>query len=82
MVTARDLGGTDDPWASAMDDVEPYRGLTPQERYQRFLDIVSFMERVFKSIDPDKRARYDRARMALDDPGRWWERVPRHGPAN
>lgn len=77
MVTGRDFGFSDDPFASADEDVKPYLGLTPAERYRRFLDLMSFMERIWRSIDPERRAHRDRVQEQLDDPGPWWERVKR-----
>lgn len=73
---ARDFGLSIDPHDCAQEEVRPYLGLSPSERYRRFLDLMSFMESIWKSLDPLKRARYDRIQADLDDPGRWWERVP------
>ncbi len=50
--------------------------MSPPERYRKFLDLMLFMERIRGSLDPAKRARFDRAQAALDDPGTWWDRVP------
>ncbi|MBI5210379.1 MAG: hypothetical protein HY927_10445 [Elusimicrobia bacterium] len=50
--------------------------MAPSERYRRFLDLMRFMDHIWKSLDPDKRAHYDLVQRRLDDPGRWWERVP------
>lgn len=76
-MNARDFGMTDDPAAGAAEEVRPYLGLTPAERYRKFLDLMLFMERVWNSLDPARRAHYDRVQAQLDDPGRWWERVSR-----
>lgn len=76
-MTARDFGVTDDPDASAEEDVRPYLRLTPEQRYRKFLDLMLFMERVWGALPPAKRAHYDRVQARMDDPGRWWERVPR-----
>ncbi|MBI5243468.1 MAG: hypothetical protein HY922_07235 [Elusimicrobia bacterium] len=73
---ARDFGLTNDPYAEAEEDVRPYRALSPAERYSRLLDLMRFMDRIWGAIEPAKRAGYERAQDELDDPGRWWERVP------
>ena len=73
---ASDFGFSDDPDEAAREEVRPYVGLTPAERYARFLDFVAFYEEIRRSLDPELRARYERARR-LDDPGPWWQRVPR-----
>ncbi len=75
-MNARDFGFPDDPYAAAEEDVKPYRGLSPRERYAAFLDLMSFLEKIWKSLDPRKRAHYERVDDELNDPGRWWERVP------
>lgn len=75
-MNARDFGVPDDPFAAALEDVEPYRGLSPRERYERFLDLMALLEQIWKSIEPERRRRYERINDQLDDPGRWWERVP------
>ena len=77
MVDARDFGFATDPWQQAEEDVRPYRQLSPQQRYACFIDLMALMERIWKSIDPERQARYASAQAKLDDPGRWWERVPR-----
>lgn len=74
---AHDFGVVEDPYEAAEEEVRPYRGLSPCERYGRFLDLMGFLEGIWKSLPPERRARCDRARTDLDDPGRWWERVPR-----
>jgi len=73
---ARDFGMTDDPQRMAVEEVLPYLRLSPLERYERFLDLMSFFERIWNSLPSDRRARYAEANDRLDDPGRWWERVP------
>ncbi len=40
------------------------------------LDLMGFLESVWKAVEPARRARYARANAVTDDPGRWWERVP------
>lgn len=74
---ARDFGVSEDPDEAALEEVAPFRDLSPAERYLRFLDLVAFYETIWKSLDPGLRARYMLAQRELDDPGRWWERVPR-----
>ncbi|MBI4677752.1 MAG: hypothetical protein HY748_09225 [Elusimicrobia bacterium] len=76
-MNARDFGLSDDPQTCAEEDVRPYLGLSAAQRYGKFLDLMLFMERIWKSLDPVRRARYDRSQAEFDDPGRWWERVPR-----
>lgn len=76
-MNARDFGVTDDPYEAAIEDVEPYRRMTPEERYAKFIDLMAFLESIWMSLDPAKRAAADREIAKLDDPGRWWERVPR-----
>jgi len=75
-VNARDFGVTDDPYQAAAEDVRPYRALTPRERYERFLDLMSFLEEIWRSLHPERRRLCERAGDALDDPGRWWQTVP------
>lgn len=75
-MNAGDFGVTEDARLAAEEDARPYRGLAPAERYRRFLDLMRFMESILRSLDPGKRSRYDRVQTRLDDPGRWWERVP------
>lgn len=75
-MNARDFGLTDDADLAAEEDVRPYRGLSPAQRYGRFLDLMSYVEQVWRSLEPSRRARYDRAQQELDDPGPWWTRVP------
>ncbi|MBI4576733.1 MAG: hypothetical protein HY722_10765 [Planctomycetes bacterium] len=72
---ARDFGLPEDPAAIADEEVAPYRGLSPGERYARFLDLMRLMERIWHSLDPERRRRCERALEALDDAGRWWERA-------
>lgn len=74
---ARDFGIVEDPNEATEEEVRPYRGLSPRERYARFLDLMRFLEGIWNSLGPERRAHYDRIRSELDDPGRWWERVPR-----
>jgi hypothetical protein len=76
MVDARDFGWPVDPLQQALEDVEPYLHLSPKERYVCFIDLMRFMEKIWNSIEPGRQARYGRAQEGLDDPGRWWERVP------
>ena len=73
---ARDFGSTLDPQQAAVEGVKPYLQSSPRERYQKFLDLMSFLEQIWKSIDPAKRAAYDRVNEELNDPGAWWTRVP------
>ena len=40
------------------------------------LCLMSFLEKIWKSLDPRKRAHYERVDDELNDPGRWWEHVP------
>ena len=75
-MNAGDFGLTEDPDAAAEEDVRPYRGLSPVQRYKKLLDLLSFMQEIRKSLDPLRRERQDRIQDELDDPGRWWERVP------
>ena len=75
-MNSRDFGVTDDPYEEAAEDVRPYVGLTPRERWMKFLDLMAFMERIWKSLDPQRRAQYERAYLSADDSGRWWERIP------
>jgi hypothetical protein len=75
-MSARAFGMSDDPYEAARDEVYPYRALTPEERYSRFLDLMAFLEEIWRSLDSRKRAHYDQAQERLDDLGRWWERVP------
>lgn len=74
---SRDFGVVEDPYEAAKADVAPVLRLSPAERYARFLDVVSFFDGVWRSLDPALRARSVRASQAADDPGRWWERIPR-----
>ncbi len=73
---ARDFGMSIDPFEIAEDEVRPYRCLSPRERFERFLGLMSFLERIWRSLPAEKRVRYDRAQAELDDAGKWWERVP------
>ena len=75
-MSAREFGMPDDPQLIAEEEVRPYLRLSPSERYARFLDLMSFLEQIWKSLPADKRERYAKANDRLDDPGRWWERVP------
>lgn len=75
LVRAKDFGVSEDPDDAALEDVLPYRDLTAAERYLKFLDLESFYETIWKSLDPELRARYELAQRELDHPGRWWERV-------
>lgn len=75
-MSARDFGMPDAPHLIAQEEVRPYLRLSPAERYDRFLDLMSFLEQIWNSLPPDRRARYELANDRLDDPGRWWERVP------
>ncbi|MEK7743561.1 MAG: hypothetical protein AAB578_04165 [Elusimicrobiota bacterium] len=75
-MNARDFGMTDDPAAAAEEDVRPHRGLSPLERCRKLLDLISFMNDIRRSLDPARRERQERIQDELDDPGRWWERVP------
>lgn len=54
---------TDDPDAAAEEDVRPYRGLSPLQRYRKLLDLLSFMAEIRKSLDPPP------ARAARSHPG-------------
>jgi hypothetical protein len=74
-VRAADFGYSDDPNESAIEDVRETRHLSPAERYKRFLQLIRFMESIWKSIDPERRKAYLRVEEELDDPGRWWERA-------
>lgn len=76
-MNSRDFGVVEDAFEAAKADVAPVLHMSPAERYARFLDVVSFFEGVWKSLDPALRARSARASAAADDPGRWWERIPR-----
>ncbi len=56
--------------------MRPYVGLPPSERYARFLDLMSYLERIWRSLPAKRRRQYEEANDRLDDAGRWWERVP------
>lgn len=75
-MTSRDFGMPDDPRRTAADEVKPYLRLTPAERYARFLDLMAFLEGIWTSLPAARRERYSKANDRLDDPGRWWDRVP------
>jgi hypothetical protein len=66
----------DDPKEIAAEEVRPYLRLSPSERYARFLDLMGFLESIWQSLPAEQRARSTQAIDGLDDPGRWWERVP------
>ncbi|MBI3098568.1 MAG: hypothetical protein HYY93_10055 [Planctomycetes bacterium] len=68
---------TDDPFLQAEAEVRPYRGLSHRERFRRFLDLMSFMEELMRTRPVEEWRRIWRAQESLDDPGRWWERIPR-----
>lgn len=73
---ARDFGIANDPDSEAREAAASVRGVPPVERFRRFLDLVAFGEGVWRSLSPEARARALKAERA-DDPGLWWERVPR-----
>lgn len=75
-MNSKDFGVVEDAYEAAKADVAPVLRLTPAERYARFLDVVSFFDGVWRSLDPALRARSERAARVADDPGQWWERVP------
>lgn len=60
-MNARDFGLPDDPMKTAQDQVRRYVGLSPPERYARFLDLMSFLERIWNSLPAEQRARYGKA---------------------
>jgi hypothetical protein len=73
---AADFGVTDDPYRQAQDDVAPYRGLTPQECWRRFIELTQFSEMLMRTRPVEEWKRLLQIHDALDNPGRWWERVP------
>lgn len=75
-MSAREFGMPEDPRRVAEEEVRPYVGLSPSDRFARFLDLISFIERIWNSLPAERRTQYERANDRLDDPGRWWERVP------
>jgi hypothetical protein len=66
----------DDPFATARADVAPFAALTPQQRFAQFLDVLAFAEVALRRMPEPELLRKWRALDAVDDPGRWWERVP------
>lgn len=73
---ARDLGVEDDPAACAIEDVAPYLTLTPRECYAHFLDVLRLSDHLMRVTPPAEWLKAWKAEDALNDPGRWWERVP------
>ena len=73
---ASQFGMPDDPRRIASEEVRPYLRLSAAERYSRFLDLMAFLESIWNSLPAARRAKYAEANDRLDDPGRWWERVP------
>lgn len=73
---ARDFGVEMDPMRSAEEDVKAYRGLSPAECYAHFLDLMGFTDLIMRSRPIEEWRRTWRRLDQLDDPGRWWERVP------
>ncbi len=73
----RVLGVETDPYRSAEEEVALYRDMPPSERYACFLDLMDFMESIIRTRPIEEWRRIWRDLDALDDPGRWWERVPR-----
>jgi len=73
---ARVLGIETDPVRVAEDDVAPYRGLSPAECHSQFVDLMNSTDLQMRSITVQEWYKAWRALDAVDDPGRWWERVP------
>lgn len=65
-----------DPDDCARADVAPFVGLSPQQRFAGFLDVLDLSEAMLVRMSEDRRRRAWSALDELDDPGRWWERVP------
>lgn len=70
------FGISNDPYVQAEDDVAPYRRLSPRECWGHFVDLMRFTEVLMRTRPPEEWRRAFRVHDALDDPGRWWERIP------
>ncbi len=75
-MSVRVLGIEVDPVRVAEEDVEPYRGLSPAECYAQFVDLMNFTDVLMRPTPVEESYRVWRTLDAIDDPGRWWERVP------
>lgn len=75
-MSVRVLGIETDPIRVAEEDVAPCRGLSPAECYAQFVDLMNFTDILMRSTPVEEWYRVWRILDEMDDPGRWWERVP------
>lgn len=75
-MNSRVFGVSDDPFDSAREDVASNLALSPRECYARFLDILDLSDHLMRTRPPEEWFRIWKTLDTLDNPGRWWDRVP------
>ena len=66
----------EDPFRSAREDVAATLRLSPEECYAKFQALMAFTDVAMRAVPVEEWRRVWRLLVRLDDPGRWWERVP------